>query len=347
MKTATFVSRRRALSSTFALGLTLGVVGAGAAEPGRHDKVGLAVSDCPDSFERSLRRILAIELGDLLDEAQPQGTNDRERIEIACDGNAARISARAAAGEPVAHNDLAFDAFPPDAAPRAVALAALEALRAVDPTIAERLEAQRAGGESQAPPPPAPSGAPAGPRVRPVGKRTDEELSPVRGVTRVTLGGITRLTVAAPATAAFGARAELSRRFAAPFDAGVDLELTFARRRVDLGTVEAAVLSTAAWLGARAGGDSWSATAGLGARLGLAALRGAPMDAARGHRIMRPVGGPLLMLRGDGWLAPLAVALLVEGGVAAVGAEGTAGGQPAIALRGAWVAACASVGIGF
>jgi hypothetical protein len=318
-----------------------------AAEPAREQKVALAVSACPASFEAPLRRILALELGALLDESRSAASRELESIEIACEVESARITARSRGGVEVVHDELRFDAFPGDAAPRAVGLAALEALRAADPTLTERIEASRAKAESVA----TPSAAGSARRAIPAPPARDEQAEPSRrqsqAFVRVTLGGLVRSFLGEPATTSAGARLELSRRFSAPWDAGLDLDATFARRTVSLGTVHATLLSTAAWFGPRAGNSTWSATAGVGARVGLALLRGAPHDAARGRDSTRPVAGPLLVARGDGAIGALALALGLEGGLVLAGAEGLAEGRPVTGFKGGWVAVSSNVGLRF
>jgi hypothetical protein len=164
---------------------------------------------------------------------------------------------------------------------------------------------------------------------------------------RVLAGGVARVALGEPRTTTFGARLELSRRFAAPWDAGIDVEGARAERLVDLGEVEIRLFSAAAWFGARAGGSGWSATAGLGGRVGVSELSGAPGARARGHDALRPFAGPLLFARGDGALGQLALALVLEGGLVAVGAEGLAGGAEVIGLTGGFVAASANAGVRF
>jgi len=341
------IFRRPRISGTAVVAALCAVVPvgiAGAQPHGERDgKVSLTVEACSDSFESSLREILRIELGELLDETGTS-TADRESIGIACEPELARVSARSASGTQLVHNDLRFDAFPGDAAPRAVALAALEALRAVDPTLAKRLEAQRKKAAAPEAPPPKPKAPPAPPPRRRV-STTDVA---VRSHTRLAAGGVARFFLASPQTTALGARVELGFRFAAPWDLGFDIEGAFARQSVDLGAVEARLLSTAAWFGARTGSAAWSLTAALGGRLGLAALRGTPGDlSALGHDVLRPWAGPMLVVRGDGAVDPLAFALMVEGGFAAIGAEGLANGAPVLAIKGGWVAVSASAGVRF
>jgi hypothetical protein len=315
-----------------------------AAEPARDGKIALVVSQCASAFETSLREILLIELGDLLARGGVVDETAGESLEITCDVNAAKIMGRGAGGE-VVHHDLRLDTFPGDAAPRAVALAALEALRAVDPTLAERMEARRAAA-TPSPPPPAPTPAPArAPRPRAKPPLRSSGGAP-GGFTRLLAGGVARWFLGEPRTMVFGGRLELSRRFASSWDAGFDIDGTFARRTVELGVVEARLVSAAAWVGVRAGSNAWSATGGVGARFGVALLEGAPRDPEhRGHRSTRPFGGPTLVLRTDAAAGALALALALEGGLAAAGAEGLSAGRPAIGFTDGWVSVSASAGI--
>jgi hypothetical protein len=328
-----------------------------AAEP-RAETVTLEVAGCAESFEASLRRILVLELGDLLEPSAPDSPASGDSVRVVCDVDALRIVARSAAGEEVAHDALPHRAFPGDAAPRAAALAALEALRAVDPVLAERIQARLA----EARPRPAPDADRA---PRDADKKGDPpratesarvpsggEVSPgaparSRPATRLLAGGVARWLLGEPRSSAFGARLELSHRLGTPWDVGLDLEGAVARRSVGLGTVEAKLLSGAAWFGARAFGTTFSATAALGGRFGLVELSGSPDVLARGHRVTRPFGGPLLLVRSDGTLGVLALALVFEGGLAAVGAEGLAGGAEALSLGGGWLTVSANAGVHF
>lgn len=320
-------------------------------------KVMVRVSSCSQPFESALRHMLAIELGNLLADARTENAANLETIEIACVAEKAQIVARGVAADQVAHNDLRFDAFPSDAAPRAVALAALEALRAVDPTLTERIAAQRAEAQASAAPTAPASTAPAKPpskaSSRPARAETsapDERLPPSqpstpRPATRITIGGGARHFVSAPATTLLGVRLELSRRFSAPLDGGLDLDGAMHREQVPLGTVEARLLSSAAWLAARADSGDWSASAGLGGRAGLVQLAGTPNRDARGDRVLRPLFGALLMLRADGAVGSLALALVGEGGYALAGAQGLTSGAPALRLDGVWLAISANAGL--
>lgn len=342
MTRSRFVSSRRLVAAPALVSVLLVArLGVGA-EPERTDQVGLAVAACPEAFDGALRRILRIELGGLLDEDGAAGAQNREWLEIRCESELARITAHDARGEREVQNDLAYDAFPGDAAPRAVALAALEALRAADPTLNDRIDAERA--KQPVTKPEATKATPAKTEPKPAAL-APKPRSP-RSFTRLLVGGVARFYLGEPATTAGGFRSELSFRFGIPLDLGFDIEGTFAGRRVSLGSVDAKMLSTAAWLGPRVGGDVWSATAAFGARIGVNELSGsASPPAERAHRVTRSTGGPLLVLRADGAVRSLALALALEAGYAAIGAQGLSGGAAAIGFDGVWLALTANAGI--
>lgn len=334
----------------------LGATAVRAEERPHPSQVALRVSSCSEPFTQALRRMLALELGDLLDAAPAPDASNLERLEIVCAAEQARISAHGVQRDQVAYNDLRFDAFPSDAAPRAVALAALEALRAVDPTISERLAAQAEAHATTTPTvaASAPSYAASKPAKKPapVAKTAAAEKSgPIpaaaaRPFTSITLGGSARQFLGAPSTTLFGARLELSRRFRAPWDVGLDLDAAMnGRQRVTLGTVQAKVLSSAAWLAARVGSVDWSASAGLGGRVGLVDLDGAPSLEARGHHVRRPLLGALVVARTDRSVGSFTLGLAGEGGYTLAGAQGLAGGAAALRLDGFWLALSVNAGL--
>lgn len=304
---------------------------AAGAERERTPEVGLTVEDCSEPFESALRRILRIELGDLLDEGRPSA--ERDWLEIRCRGQAADIRARSRRGDQIVENNQGLDAFPGDAAPRAAALAAIEALGAIGPSLSERIEA-RQGGERLAPR----SARQRTSAPSPVGERP--------GWTQFGIAGTTRLFLAKPGLLAWGGRVEAVRRLSLPVTLGIDLEGAWARRRVDLGELTARLLSSALWAAVSRGGSAFSGSLGVGGRLGLSELAGTPGSSdVRGHRVVRGWAGPMLVARIDAGAGALAAAAALETGFASAGAEGLSGSDSALVVRGGWLSLSLNFGI--
>jgi hypothetical protein len=307
---------------------------AAGAERERATEVGLTVEDCTEPFESALRRILRIELGDLLDEGLPSAERERDWLEIRCRGQAADVLARSRRGDQVVENNQRLDAFPGDAAPRAAALAAIEALGAIGLSLSERIEARHVQGEplgTRAATPRAKAPSPAGERL---------------GWTQVGIAGTTRLFLAKPGLLAWGGRVEVVRRLGLPAALGIDIEGAWARRQVALGELTARLLSTGLWAAVSSGGSAFSGSLGVGGRLGLSELAGAPGSReVRGHRVVRGWAGPMLVARIDVATGALAAAAALESGFAAAGAEGLSGASSALVVRGGWLALSLSFGI--
>jgi hypothetical protein len=312
------------------------------AEPAVSEKVELHVSACDPAFAAELRRIVRLELGGLLDEGPAGEVGSHAQLEVRCEPELARVSAHDARSAQRTNNDLRFDAFPGDAAPRAIALAAVEALRAVDPTLSVRIEAQRTAAVADVRPtrpPPAPSAEPTA---------AVSAAVRARAWTRIVLGPVVRHFTSEPQTTLWGARVELSRRSSMPLDYGFDLEGVLHERNVDLGAVDLRLLSTAAWIGWRAGREHWSFTGGVGGRLGLAQLEGSSADpTVQARQTARLWAGPLAVVRGDAAFGAFSLGLVTEAGWAVAGAEGLSGGTPVVGVRGAWLALSLNPGIRF
>lgn len=315
------------------------------AEPASGEKVTLSI-ECEPIFATELRRIVRLELGGLLHEGPWSDAGPQGQLEVRCERELARVSARDARRVQQANNDLRFDAFPGDAAPRAVALAAVEALRAVDPTLSARIQAQRTAAAADvrtAPPAAAPpvEPIPARPAVR-------DRREAARAWSRISLGPVVRQFVFQPATTAWGARVELSRHSSVPIDYGFEVEGALVERSVELGTIDMRLVSAAAWTGLRAGRADWSFTAGAGGRFGIVQLQGSsPAPAVEARQTSRFWAGPFAVARVDAAFGALALALAVEAGWAVAGAEGLSQGAPVVGARGAWLSLSLNPGIRF
>jgi hypothetical protein len=345
------VSSLRAVCFRLAVTLTLSLLGSVTSGPAQAESVGdeqveLHMLACEPAFAAELRRIVRLELGGLLYEGEAGGSAERGRLEVRCESNLARVSARDARRTQQANNDLRFDAFPGDAAPRAVALAAVEALRAVDPTLSARIDAQRTAAAAEE--------RKTTPRERtPTTSRPTTPAPPVRpeaarGWTRIGLGPVVRHFPSDPQMTLWGAHVELNRRSPLPVDYGLDLEGAVFERSVDLGAIDVRTLSAAAWIGWRAGLSDWSFTAGAGGRVGIAELEGSSRDpTVEAHHTARIWSGPLAILRGDAGFGVFSPGLVLEAGWALAGAEGLAGGATVAGARGVWLALSLNPGIRF
>jgi hypothetical protein len=316
-RAARLAAARALLATTVAAGMT----GTAAAAAARGTVV-VDAAACPSVPEAAIRRIVAIEIGDLLADAGVVPAAGANRLSLACDGAAARLAARRDGGDPPIERVLPLADFPGDAAPRALALAGVEMLAALDPAVRERVQIR------QSTPPPAPATPP---------PRADRSAAPVG----IALSAVRRQFVAANGAGGWGARIDLDRGLTDWFALGLDLEIDGARATVPLGEARALILSAGVFAGPRAAGTRVAGTLALGARGGLASLEGTPAggSGARGGSALRPWWGPAIAARGWIRAGAVDVAGAVEAGVTARGAQGLADGATVIALDGVWVAA--------
>jgi hypothetical protein len=154
-RAARLVAAHASLAATLVAGMT----GAAGAATTRGTVV-IDAAACPSVSEAAIRRIVAIEIGDLLAERGEIPSAGANRLSLACDGAAARLVARRAGGDPPIERALPLADFPGDAAPRALALAGVEMLAALDPAVRERVQIRQT-------PPPAPAMPPRAPIVPP------------------------------------------------------------------------------------------------------------------------------------------------------------------------------------
>jgi hypothetical protein len=304
--------------------LVVGLTAAAAAQAAR-GTVTVDTAACPAVPEAAIRRIVGIEIGDLLAEpgAAPAGGN---RLSMFCDGDgAARLEARGAGGDQRMERAFRLADFPGDAAPRALALAGVEMLAALDPAVRERIQIRQA--------PTAPPG------------RADaaDSLAPVG----ITISAVRRDFLGDGSAGGWGGRVELDRGLVGPIVLGVDAEIDGARTAVALGEARALILSAGAFGGLRASGARFAGSLAAGARVGLASLEGTPSDGsgATGGRALRPWWGPALAARG--WIRAGALAFIatLEAGMVVRGAHGLADGATILAVDGVWLAA--GIGVRF
>ena len=280
------------------------------AAPPPRGGVRLDIASCPEVPEPAVRRIIGIEIGDLL-RAPGADTTGADRLAVRCADGSAWLQARGAETDPI-DRTLRLADFPGDAAPRAVALAGIEMLASLNPAIRERIQAR------QAAPAPAP----------PNGKGTWVSASAVR-----------RDFFSPNGFAGWGGRLDVERAFGVRWLATVGLELVTGGETVTLGDAGAVLLSLGGLWGVRAARGRVAGSLSGGARLGIARLEGTPAGGpgVTGASAMRPWWGPMLSARGALGLGAVSLVLSLEVGITARGAEGLAGGATVLAIDGAWL----------
>jgi hypothetical protein len=290
-------------------------------------RVTLAISGCAASVEAGIRRIIRVEIGDLLLDANAPAAA-ASRLTVRCEGGHGSIAAEGFDGGRRADRRLALGDFPGDAAPRALALAAIEVLAALSPAVRERLQARQIAAR-----PPEPS--------KPIAAD-----SPITR-TRIGVSAGLRSFLAPHGLHAWGARVELDRRLAGPWSLGFDLDSGAAARDVSLGQTSALLFSAGTSLGVQGGGSRVGGIVALGVRAGVVRLAGDP-GAAPGivaGSAVQPWGGPAISGRvfagGNRWTFTGSG----EVGFAALGADGLVEGTTALAASGFWVAAFIGAGI--
>ena len=311
--------------------------------------VALDTSSCPQVPAAAIRRIVGIEIGDLLAEPGGVAPAGGTWLAIACDNGSAWLEARRAGSDnPFAGSDEAVQRvlrladFPGDAAPRALALAGVEMLAALDPAVRQRIQIRQSPATSPpSPPPPPPPAPPAASVERAAG--ADRSLAPVG----IAVSAVRREFVGAGNVGGWGGRLDVDRGLGDLFVLGADVELTGARTAVTLGEASALLMSAGAFGGLRAAGARVAGSLSLGARFGLAALDGTPAggSGAIGGSALRPWWGPALAARG--WIQAGAVGFVatLEAGVAVRGAQGLADGSTILAVDGGWLVA--GIGVRF
>ena len=106
--------------------------------------VALDVDACAEVPELALRQIVSIEIGDLLAPRGGEASPGGYRLVARCGDGAAHLEVSAISRSDGLQRTLRLDDFPGDAAPRALALAGIEMLAALDPAVRARVEAKPA-----------------------------------------------------------------------------------------------------------------------------------------------------------------------------------------------------------
>lgn len=340
-----------------ALGLRASLLiarGAAAAVGEGPTRVEIDAIECPSVSAAELRRIVDIELGEpplsstapARSSAASGAAGDPALVRVSC-GDAGAVVRVRTAGK-VAERPLLLQAFPGDAAPRALALAGIELLATLNATVRERIEATR----TTARPPSGLAAATTATTATPAASRAAPSRTPGPS------------SLSAPPSISFGAAA-VRREFMRPAglggwggrldlvrDAGQrlrllgDLELVRTSHPSDLGDAQAFLISAAVFAGARAVPAAhvvWSIA--LGARAGLARLSGtaAPDLGAIASSVWRPWWGPAVSARATLGGTRVAGMASLELGLTARSAEALAGTTTVLALGGPWLSAAAGV----
>lgn len=289
--------------------------------------VQLNVKGCPAVPTAVVRRVLSIEIGDLLLGDSDGEADDAERLTIRCAGNFASVEAHGPSGEPPTERILRLDDFPGDAAPRALALLGVELLAARSAAVRERILRRQAGAAPviqtvDTPPPLRPLGLP-------------------QGEVRIGAAGVSRIFVQQAGASALGGRVEASSTAMRFGVISGDAEIAAGSRDVEnIGRTTALLISSGVTFGLFAGRRHWRAAVGLGGRIGLVRESGSSADPTHisGSTFVRPWGGPMLNAGLSRTLGRLALTLGGEAGWSLSSVDEVAAGATAIAVRGPWVA---------
>jgi hypothetical protein len=318
------VTRRRAARRTpraLAAAIAAGIAGAGPAHAAA--SVVLDASACLEVPEPAIRRIVAIEIGDLLADGAAAAPANADRLIVRCQAGEARLEARGPGHPAPIERPLRLAEFPGDAAPRAVALAGIEMLAALSPAVRERIQIRQSAPAAAAPAPATASG----------------------GSLHVGVSAVRRDFFSAGGLGAWGGRLDVDRGFGDWWTLSGDVEGAFGRATAGPGEVSAVLISLGGFWGVRGTRGRVAGSVSIGARGGLAMLEGTPSNDAdaRGARVTRPWWGPALRARGTLGLGLLALVASVEAGVAARGAEGLSEDTTVLAVSGAWLAGAAGL----
>ncbi len=297
------------------------------AGPAHGGRFVLEVKSCPGVPAEAVRRILGIEIGDLLVDAGLAAAAASDRLIIRCAGNLAWVEAAGDDGTNPVDRTFRLDDFPGDAAPRALALAGIELLAARSPAVRAHIQAKQNPASPERPTvvvPPEPARS---------SKSDARDL-------RIGLAGTWRNFLVGHGVSAWGGQAQLGWELGRRWHLGADLEASGAREHVSLGETSALLLSCGVAFGVRGGGENLGFALGLGGRMGMARLSGSAADVAgvKSAAVLRPWGGPLASASGFGGAGPFALTLAVETGRSLITAEGLSGSTTALAIGGWWVA---------
>ena len=317
-----------AAAGSAAVAFEPGVAEANESKPLR--RVVLEAESCPDVSTQAIRRIILVEIGDLLVGEGLPVPDGSDRLTISCADSLAKVVAVAARSGAQVERALRLDDFPEDAAPRALALAGIEVLSALSPAVRQRLQARQNSATSTVP------------QVT----TTAEAANGLDGrgpALRVGLSGVWRTFLVDSGITAWGGKVDLERELGRWWRIGVDGEGALARRSMDLGRTSALLLSGGLFLGVAHHGRNVGASLSGGGRLGLARLSGDAIEKNTVEQsVVRRWGGPALAGHVYAGVADVRLTLAVEAGYVLGSTKGTTsdptGGQKlALNIEGTWL----------
>lgn len=314
----------RTLAAILAMVAAWGGRFAWAANAPSERRVVIAITGCPDGLEPAIRRIIALEIGDLLTDA----SEEADRLTVVCTGDSALVEASGPGRPRQFDRDLRLSEFPADALSRALALLGVEMLAALSPAVRRRVEA---GAEITKP-------------AQSVFAPTVQSTSPPAW--RVDASALWNGFVGDNGLSLWGGRGRVGRDLGQRLGLTLDLTAASGSRSVELGQVRGVLLSLAGFFGVRAGRRDLFIELALGGRFGIAHLTGEPRAGGiEGNSVSRAWGGPALSLRLWAGRGRLALVFCGESGLALLGAEGMAEGATAASVRNLWVSLALGVGI--
>jgi len=304
--------------------------------PANDGRFVLEIQECPRTLADGVRRLVAIEVGDLLRQRADDVAPGGDTLAIRCAGNFAQIEASGGAETAPAEKLFQLDDFPGDAAPRALALASLELMAARNSTVRERMD----GNPSSSPLPPTPT--PAKPPA-PTRTRTSLPSQPTAApstTVRVGLAAVWRTFPATHGPTLWGGQVQASAVFNRLWRGAADAELSTGQNSVSLGQTRATLLTAGANFGVQHRRNNFEAGVGLGGRVGAVRLSGTSADPAyvSATSVWRPWGGPMTSAHVSASLGQFALTAVAEAGLPLLKPEGQAGASVAIALDDPWAA---------
>ena len=288
-------------------------------------RVVLAVTGCPAHVEAELHRIVGMEIGDLLIEGSAPAQTDR--LAVSCTEDSVHLLAESRCPACRVDRTLHLNDFPPDAVPRALALAGVELLASLSPAVRHRLEARGAD-----------QNVPLGPPVVALSTRSPTWRADAALVWLNFLGD--------SGLSLWGGRARIAREIGRRLSLGLDMEAASGSRAAALGQVRGVLGSAGAFVGVHAGQRDVFTEIALGGRMGVAYLAGEPGTGnVAGNRVSRAWGGPALSLRLWAGHGSPAFGFCAESGLALLGGDGLAGDVTAVSVRNFWVSLALGVGL--